>query len=58
MTVSDVSELTVTDWAAMPPKVTLDAPLKELPVMTTTEPPVSGPLLGLTALMLGALAAL
>jgi hypothetical protein len=44
--------------AAMPPKVTLVAPLKELPVMTTTVPPVSGPLLGLTALMLGALAAL
>ena len=37
----------------MPPKLTAVAPLKLVPVMVTTVPPVVGPLLGLTPVTLG-----
>ena len=37
----------------MPPKLTAVAPLKSVPVMVTTVPPVVGPLLGLTPVTLG-----
>ena len=37
----------------MPPKLTAVAPLKLVPVMVTTVPPVVGPLLGLTAVTVG-----
>ena len=44
---------TVTLVAAVPPMVTLVAPVKLVPVMVTTEPPPSGPLEGETLLTVG-----
>jgi len=40
--------------AAVVPKLTAVAPRKSVPVMVTLVPPVSGPLLGLTAVTAGA----
>jgi hypothetical protein len=49
-----VAELTAKDAAAMPPKFTTEAPLKFVPVITTEVPPAVDPLLGLTAVTVGA----
>jgi hypothetical protein len=49
-----VSEITLRLPAATPPKVTPVTFVKSVPVMVTVVPPVSGPLLGVTLVMLGA----
>ena len=49
-----VALVKVTLVAATPPKVTVAPATKFVPVITTGVPPVSGPLLGLTVLMVGA----
>jgi hypothetical protein len=51
--VIDVALTTVTEVAAAPPKVTLVAPLKFVPVMVTACPPPVGPEEGDTAVTVG-----
>jgi hypothetical protein len=43
-----------TDAAAVAPNVTVDAAVKEVPVMVTEVPPVAGPLEGVTVVTVGA----
>ena len=45
---------TVTFIAAEPPKVTLLAPINEVPVKVTFVPPVAGPVAGATLVSVGA----
>ncbi|MEI9901084.1 MAG: hypothetical protein WDN31_14150 [Hyphomicrobium sp.] len=45
---------TVTPVAALPPKVTLNAPVKKVPVMVTDVPPRLEPLFGTTPVTVGA----
>jgi hypothetical protein len=52
--VIEVAELKVKLEAAVPPKVTAVTPVKFVPEIVTTVPPVSGPLLGETAPIVGA----
>ena len=52
--VIDVALLTITPVAAVPPKLTAVAPVKLVPVMVTLVPPAIGPLLGETAVTVGA----
>jgi hypothetical protein len=49
-----VEELTVKDWAGIPPKLTALTPERLLPVITTMVPPFIGPLEGVTELIAGA----
>jgi len=49
----DVSLFTVGAAAATPPNVTPVAPVKPLPVMVTTVPPVIGPVVGVIELIDG-----
>src|SRR5689334_20494673 len=49
-----VALLTVNDWAAVPPKVTADTPVKFVPVTVTVVPPVLVPDVGLTPVTVGA----
>ena len=49
-----VSLTTVKEVAGLEPKLTAVAPRKSVPVMVTLVPPVSGPLLGLRAVTVGA----
>lgn len=51
-----VAESTVKLLAAVPPKLTAVAPFRLVPVTTTMHSPASGPLLGLTAVTVGAVA--
>ena len=53
VTVMVVSFTTVKAVPASPPKVTPVAPVKFVPVTVTSVPPVSGPLVGATELMVG-----
>ena len=48
-----VAFTTEKDVAAVPPKVTLVAPVKVVPVMVTLFPPAVGPELGLTEVTVG-----
>jgi hypothetical protein len=50
----DVSEFTVNDAAAVPPKLTADAPVNPVPVIVTEVPPAAGPLFGETLVTAGA----
>ena len=52
--VMEVDETTVKLVAGVPPKVTAVAPSNPVPVMVTVVPPLTGPLGGLTAVMVGA----
>ena len=52
--VTDVALTTVTDVAAVPPNVTVDAPVKFVPVSVTVVPPAVAPLIGLSDVMVGA----
>jgi hypothetical protein len=51
--VIEVALVTVFDVAGVPPKYTLVAPSKFVPVMVTEVPPPSGPVFGLTFVMAG-----
>ena len=51
--VIEVSELTVNEVAAVPPKLTAVAPVKFAPVIVTTVPPATGPLVGAIDVMVG-----
>ena len=51
-----VALTTVTPVAAVPPKVTVAPLTKPVPVMVTDVPPVERPLVGLTAVTVGAFA--
>jgi hypothetical protein len=51
-----VAESTVKLLAAPVPKLTAVAPFRFVPVIVTTEPPAVGPLFGLTADTVGAVA--
>src|SRR6185312_15131514 len=53
VTVIEVSLLTVKLAAAIAPKLTAVAPRKFVPVIVTTVPPASGPLLGETLMTVG-----
>jgi hypothetical protein len=48
-----VSFTTVKLVAATPPKVTLVAPVKPVPVIVTVLPPADGPVLGVTEVTVG-----
>jgi hypothetical protein len=50
----DVSEFTVNDAAAVPPKLTADAPVKPVPVIVTLVPPAVVPVFGFTFVTVGA----
>ena len=56
VTVIEVSLLTVTPVAAVPPNVTEVAPVKLAPMIVTVVPPAAGPELGLTLVTVGAAA--
>ena len=49
-----VAELTEKPVAAVAPKLTAVAPVKLVPVMVTLVPPVAGPVVGETAVTVGA----
>ena len=51
--VMEVAELTVKEVAAVAPKLTTVAPVKLVPVMVTTVPPATGPVLGAIDVMVG-----
>jgi hypothetical protein len=51
--VIDVAEFTVNDAAAVPPKLTADAPVNPLPVIATLVPPAVGPAFGFTFVTMG-----
>ena len=51
--VIEVALETVYDVAAIPPKYTLVAPVKPVPVMITLVPPAAGPVFGLTLVTVG-----
>jgi hypothetical protein len=51
--VIDVLEFTTNDVAAVPPKVTPDAPVKAAPEMVTEVPPCAGPVAGDTCVTIG-----
>ena len=50
----EVAELTVKEVAEVVPNLTAVAPRNPVPVMVTVVPPVAGPLVGLTAVTVGA----
>ena len=52
--VSEVAETTVKEVAAAVPNSTAVAPVKLVPVTVTLVPPAVGPLVGLTAVTVGA----
>ena len=49
-----VAEFTVKPVAGVPPKLTAVAPMRLVPVMVTLVPPVAGPVVGETAVTVGA----
>ena len=46
LAVIEVAELTVTEPAAVPPKLTVSPEAKPVPVIVTLVPPATGPLVG------------
>ena len=51
--VIDVSETTVKELAATEPKSTAWAPVNPVPVIVTAVPPPAGPVVGVTAVIVG-----